>query len=136
MLSPHVFPHFRLLAKFKKSDNLFVVFCIEHDLAGPCFQLLTLWPIIGDEGDRISKNNWRGDSQDNYFSKFVVGSLKDFTLNFVFGSLFVPNGLLKLHLALFLDQLSALGQNKFQQYSPFKGGSLNLKLVVLCGPTK
>ena len=30
------------------------VFSTKHDLARSCFQL---WPIIGDEGDNISKNN-------------------------------------------------------------------------------
>ena len=30
------------------------VFIIKHDLVKSCSQL---WPIIGDEGDKISKNN-------------------------------------------------------------------------------
>ena len=47
------------------------------------------------------------------------GFPKIFHPKLVFGSLFGPNEWLILHLALFLDQLSALGQNQFQQYSPF-----------------
>ena len=34
---------------------------ILHNPARSCFQL---WPIIGDEGNKIWKNNWRVDGQD------------------------------------------------------------------------
>ena len=40
-----------------KMKILFVNSSIKHDLARSCFQL---WPKIGDEGDKISRRNWRG----------------------------------------------------------------------------
>ena len=48
----------------------FSVFSIKHDLARSCFQL---WPKIGDEGDKISREkNWRSASQDISFSHFLT----------------------------------------------------------------
>ena len=44
------------------------IFSKKHDLARLCFQL---WPKIGHEGDKISREkNWRGASRDSFFSKF------------------------------------------------------------------
>ena len=37
---------------------------MKHDLARSCFKF---WLKIGDEGDKISKKNWRGASRDSLF---------------------------------------------------------------------
>ena len=51
------------------------LFSIKHDLARSCFQL---WPKMGDEGDKISRKNWRGGSRDSFFFRNFVTLDADF----------------------------------------------------------
>ena len=113
-IGPNTDKYYICLMVFKLDPlhNIYYHFYCKHDLARSCFPL---WPIIGDEGDRVTGE---------VIAKTIIfeirgGFPKIFHPKLVFGSLFGPNELLILHLALFLDQLSALGQNQFQQYSPF-----------------
>ena len=52
-----------------------LVFSIKHDLARSCFQL---WPKIGDENDKISRNKTGEDLAETVFSRNLVTLGADF----------------------------------------------------------
>ena len=58
-------------ALVKKYEEKSAVQSIKHDLARSCFKF---WLKIGDEGDKISKKNWRGASRDSFFLEILSPS--------------------------------------------------------------